>query len=114
MTDISKKIRSGIIYTALSKYSNVLVGILVSAVLARLLTPKEFGIVALISVFTSFFYLLSNFGIAPAIVQTKSLTKEDISSIFSFSIAIGLFLSTTFYFAASFIASFTMNRFSLT
>ena len=106
MTSIRKNIFSGIFYTALSRYSNVLVSILISAVLARLLTPNEFGIVALIAVFTSFFNLLSNLGIAPAIVQNKSLTEEDISSIFSFSIAISLFLSAIFFFIAPFIASF--------
>jgi teichuronic acid exporter len=106
LTSIRKNIFSGIFYTALSRYSNVLVSILISAVLARLLTPNEFGIVALIAVFTSFFNLLSNLGIAPAIVQNKSLTEQDISSIFSFSIAIGLFLSAIFFFIAPFIASF--------
>jgi teichuronic acid exporter len=106
LTSIRKNIFSGTFYTALSRYSNVLVSILISAVLARLLTPNEFGIVALIAVFTSFFNLLSNLGIAPAIVQNKSLTEEDISSIFSFSIAISLFLSAIFFFIAPFIASF--------
>ena len=71
-----------------------------------MLTPTEFGIVAIAAVFISFFNLLSNFGISPAIVQHKSLTEEDISSIFSFSIALGLFLSTVFFFAAPIIASF--------
>ena len=106
MANISKKIRSGIFYTALSKYSNIVVSIFISMVLARLLTPAEFGVVAMISVFISFFNLLSSFGIAPAIVQNKSLSEDDVSSIFTFSIAIGLFLSAIFFFAAPFIASF--------
>lgn len=41
MTDIRKNIRSGVIYTAISKYSEVVVSIIISAILARLLTPKE-------------------------------------------------------------------------
>jgi teichuronic acid exporter len=106
LTNISKKIRSGIFYTALSKYSNIVVSIFISMVLARLLTPAEFGVVAMISVFISFFNLLSSFGIAPAIVQNKSLSEDDVSSIFTFSIAIGLFLSAIFFFAAPLIASF--------
>ena len=104
--NISKNIRSGIFYTAISKYSSIVASIFISAVLARLLTPTEFGVVAIISVFISFFNLLSNFGISPAIVQHKSLSENDISSIFSFSIAIGLILSIVFYFAAPIIASF--------
>ena len=106
MTEIRKNILSGIFFTALSKYSNIVVSIFIGAVLARLLTPTEFGVVAIVSVFISFFNLLSSFGISPAIVQHKSLTDADISSIFTFSIVFGLFLSTIFFFAAPFIASF--------
>ena len=106
MIDIRKNILSGIFYTAVSRYSNIVAGIFIGAVLARLLTPEEFGVVAIISVFISFFNLLSNFGISPAIVQHKSLTESDVSSIFSFSILLGLLLSAVFFFAAPFIASF--------
>jgi teichuronic acid exporter len=106
MTDIRKNISSGVFYTAISRYSSNIVSIVIGATLARLLTPKEFGIVAIISVFISFFQLLSNFGISPAMVQHKSLTNDDVSSIFSFSIVFGLILSTIFFFLAPFIASF--------
>ena len=106
MSEIRKNIVSGIFYTALSRYSSIVARIFISAILARLLTPAEFGVVAIISVFITFFTLLSSFGIGPAIVQHKSLTGEDLSSIFSFSIALGLFLSAVFFFAAPIIASF--------
>ena len=106
MTNIRKKISSGIFYTALSKYSDVVISIFIGAILARLLTPEEFGIVAIVSVFISFFNLLSSFGISAAVVQNKSLTDNDISSIFSLSIVFGLFLSTIFFLGAPFIASF--------
>ena len=90
MTDIRKNMRSGVFYTALSRYSNIVISIVIGATLARLLTPKEFGIVAIISVFISFFNLLSNFGISPAIVQHKALTDDDVSSIFSFLLHLSL------------------------
>jgi len=54
MTSIRKSLSSGIFYTALAKYSGVFISIFIGAILARLLTPKEFGIVALVSVFVSF------------------------------------------------------------
>lgn len=106
MTDIRKNIRSGVFYSALSRYSSIFVSIFIGATLARLLTPEEFGVVAIVSVFTSFFNLLSSFGIGAAIVQNKSLTDDDISSIFSFSILLGLVLGLLFFFFSPFIASF--------
>lgn len=106
MSEIRKNIRSGIFYSALSRYSNIVVSIFISAILARLLTPEEFGVVAIIVVFISFFNLLSNFGIGPAIVQNKSLTNEDLSSIFSFTIIFGIVLGLIFFFLSPLIASF--------
>lgn len=110
MNKIGKEIKTGIFYSAISKYSNIVVSIIIGATLARLLTPEEFGIVAIISVFTSFFNLLSNFGISPAIVQHKSLSDDDISSIFSLTILLGLFFSLLFFFIAPLIADFYNNE----
>ncbi|NWF90111.1 MAG: lipopolysaccharide biosynthesis protein [Ignavibacteriaceae bacterium] len=106
MTEIRKNIRSGVFYTAISKYSNIAASIIISAVLARLLTPSEFGVVAIIIVFISFFNLLSSFGIGSAVVQNKSLSDEDISSIFTFSILFGFILAVIFFFISPIIASF--------
>jgi teichuronic acid exporter len=106
MNHVSQNIRSGVFYTAVTRYSSVVAGIFIGATLARLLTPKEFGIVAIISVFITFFNLLSRFGISAAIVQHKSLTDDDISSIFTFSIVLGLVLAIIFFFLSPFIASF--------
>ncbi|MBK8944276.1 MAG: lipopolysaccharide biosynthesis protein [Ignavibacteriae bacterium] len=106
MTEIRKNIRLGIFYTGLSRYSDIVVSIFIGATLARLLTPEEFGIVAIVSVFTNFFNLLSSFGIGAAIVQNQNLNDEDISSIFSFSIIFGFILAAIFFFSAPFIADF--------
>lgn len=106
MSSIRKNIGTGVFYTALAKYSNVFIGIFISAILARLLSPAEFGIVAIVSVFTRFFYLLSNFGLSAAVVQNKALTKEDNESIFAFSLLFGFLLALLFYLAAPIISSF--------
>jgi len=106
MPSTRKSITSGIIYTALSKYSGVIISILITAVLARLLSPKEFGIIAIMMVFISFFRLLSDFGIGPAVIQNQNLTKDDIESIFSFSILLGFILAGLFYLIAPIISRF--------
>lgn len=106
MASIRKSFTTGVLYTALAKYSGIFISIIIGAILARLLTPDEFGIVALVTVFVSFFNLLSDFGIGPAVVQNQSLTDEDIQSIFSFSILIGIILAGIFFLIAPFIAKF--------
>ncbi len=104
MSNLFSSFKSGIIYSVLSKYSDIVVSIFVSALLARLLTPSEFGIVAILVVFISFFNLLSNLGISPAIVQHQSLSDEDISSIFSFTIVLGFIFSVLFFLSAPLMA----------
>lgn len=109
MISTRRKFLRGVILTAITKYTGVLVSIFTGAVLARLLSPEDFGVVALITVFTTFFTMLSDVGIAPAIVQHKQLTENDLSSIFSFSIIVGLFLALLFYLSSTLIATFYNN-----
>jgi teichuronic acid exporter len=96
----------GILYTALSKYSGVFISLIITAILARLLTPSEFGIVALVTVFITFFGLLGQFGLGPAIIQRKDLSNDEIRSIFSVSIVIASLLAAVFFISASSIADF--------
>jgi len=96
----------GIFYTAISKYSGVIITIVITAILARLLTPAEFGIVALVTVFIGFFNLLGDLGIGPAIVQTRDLTKEDIESIFAFSAVMAFILALIFFLSGNMVSSF--------
>ncbi|MBA2881483.1 PST family polysaccharide transporter [Desulfosalsimonas propionicica] len=106
MPSIRKSLISGVFYTAFAKYSNVFFSILIGAILARLLTPEDFGIVALVTVFVTFFNLLGDFGISKAVVQNQNLTKNDIQSIFVFSILFALALGALFFLAAPLISRF--------
>lgn len=74
--------------------------LVVTAILSRLLTPNDFGTVAIATVLISFFGLFTDIGMSAAIVQHKELTEDDISNIFSFTCWSGVLLSVCF-FAAS-------------
>lgn len=86
--------KNGILFTAIGKYSNVIIQLVVNAILSRILTPEDYGIVAVVNVFLIFFQMLADFGIGPAIIQSKDLTEKDIQDIFSsmtiFSVVLGL------------------------
>ena len=71
--NIKKQLFSGVFYTALAKYSGVLISLVVAGILARLLSPDDFGIVAVATVIIAFFNLLTDMGVSPAIIQHKSL-----------------------------------------
>ena len=103
---LKKQVTSGILFTALTKYSGILIGIFVTAFLSRLLTPEEFGIVGLVMVFTTFFNLLSEFGLGPAVIQSKKLNRNDLRSVFTFSVYLAVFFGLVFFLSAPLIAHF--------
>lgn len=109
MSTIRRNLIRGVFYTAIAKYSGIFISIFIGAILARLLTPEEFGTVALVTVFVTFFALLSDFGIGPAVVQNNTLSDEDVQSIFSFSAVIGFVLAGLFFLSAGLIARFYNN-----
>jgi O-antigen/teichoic acid export membrane protein len=106
---LKKEVKRGVFITFISKYSNIFFEVLIGAVLARLLTPKEFGVVAVILVFTTFFNLLSDVGIGTAIIQNKTLKKSHIQSIFNFTIIIGLIAGASFALLSYPISQFYEN-----
>lgn len=109
MVSVKKQIASGVFYTAISKYSGILVSLCVTAILARLLTPDDFGVVAISTVLIAFFDLLCNMGFGPAIIQHKKLMNSELSDIFSFSVLTGIILSVCFFFLAEPIARYYRN-----
>lgn len=89
-------IRAAFLIQAGSKYANVLFQLAITMILARILTPEEFGIVAIVAVFSSFFCMVSDAGIAPAIVQYDDLDDDAYNGLFFFSIILGLVLMCVF------------------
>lgn len=104
--NIKRQLFSGVFYTALAKYSGVIISLVVAGVLARLLSPDDFGVVAIATVIIAFFNLFTDMGVSPAIVQHKSLTKEELSDIFSFTVWTGIGISALFFAASWLIAGY--------
>ena len=89
-------IKKAAILMGIAKYTNVITTLLFSAILARLLTPSDYGIMAVTTVFTSFFALLTDMGIGTGVIQNKTLTKEEISHIFNITFYFGIVLGIVF------------------
>lgn len=103
---LKKDFLSGVFYTALAKYSGIIISLVVASILARLLTPEEFGIVGVATVLIAFFNILGDIGIGPAVIQNSSLSKQDLSDIHTFTTYLGIGLGAIFFISAPWIASF--------
>ncbi len=103
---LKKQFISGTLYLALTRYLGLAIQLFIMGMLSRILTPDDFGLIAITTVFVVFFGLFADMGIGPAIIQKKDLLQEDLQSIFSFTCCIGFFLALVFILIAPFISSF--------
>lgn len=103
---VQQEIKRGAIIVFIAKYSGILLGLVVNSVLARLLSPAEFGVVGIVTVFISFFNILSDIGLGSAIIQKQDFTNKDFSDIFKVSVLISIVLAIAFALLSYPIASF--------
>src|SRR5258708_7266695 len=82
-------LRGGIVSVAM-QYGNGAFQMVAAIVLARLLAPNDFGLVAIVTVLTSFAPLLIDFGLGDATAQRSKITRSQVSSLFWLSGGIGL------------------------
>lgn len=99
-------IKQAAVINIIGRYSKVAITLVVSAVLSRILSAEDYGVVAVVTVFTTFFALFADMGFGPAVIQNKELTAEDIDNIYSLTVYIAVFLMLTFAAAAYLIAAF--------
>ena len=85
----------------------------VSIVLARILTPDDYGKVALVTVFTTVMQVFVDSGLGTALIQKKDVDDLDFSSVFYFNFVVCLVLYAIMFMAAPVIANF-YNDLSLT
>lgn len=110
MGNIKRELFLGVFYIAVAKYSGIFIQLVITAILARLLTPADFGVVAVATVIIAFFNILSDVGIGPAIIQNRELTSNDLEHIFSFTVYVGIVLSAVFFLCAWPIADYYNNN----
>ena len=95
-----------LLWGLLEKCSVQVVSFLVTIVLARLLLPEEYGIVALISIFIALATVIIDGGLNTALVQKKDANEEDFSTIFYVSMGLSLLMYVLLFTLAPVLASF--------
>jgi O-antigen/teichoic acid export membrane protein len=76
------------------------------AILARLLSPSDFGIVAMMTVITGFFDIVASAGLTPAVVQTATISDPQRTNLFWINVAFGLGLAALCMAGGPLLASF--------
>ena len=106
MTSLRKKATSGVLWSALERLSQTGVVFAVQIVLARILGPEHFGLLAMVTVFVVISNVLVESGLGSAIVQRTDITDADLSTVFIFNLAAATLLAAVLWLAGPWVASF--------
>jgi len=105
----SKLLKKGIAWSSIGQIGTQVVSFGFGIILARLLLPSEFGLLAMVMVFTGLAEIFKDLGFGAAIIQKKDISDEDLSTSFWLNIIVGVILFFIFYFTSDLIAKFYDN-----
>lgn len=80
--------------------------LLVGIVLARLLTPEDYGLIGIVTIFTVLMYGIMDSGFSSALIRKQEIKNEDYNTLFFFNLAVSIVLYALLYFGAPWIAVF--------
>lgn len=110
MNSFKARFVNALAWSAGGKLFSQALSIVMGIVLARLLSPEAYGVIAMVLVFTGFAALLADVGLGSALVQRQDLTTIHFNSVYWTNIGLGCFLAATLFFSSGSIASFYGNE----
>lgn len=103
---MNRKIVSGLLWKLLERFGVFGVQFVLQIILARLLDPSYYGMLTMMTIFTTLANVFIQSGFNTALVQNRNVTEEDYSSVFWVSLSIAALLYGGLFFAAPVIAGF--------
>lgn len=105
-TNLKQKTVSGMLWSAVQKFGNMGISFITNIVLARMLTPDDFGCIGMLAIFITVSNTFVDGGFGSALIQKKESTQKDYSTIFWWNIFISSLLYGVLYLSAPAIAEF--------
>jgi len=106
MKNNKNSVASGLFWSYGERFFTQLVALVVSIILARLLSPENYGVISIVMIFISFCDAIVAGGFGNAIVQKKDADELDVNTMFCCSMAVSLLLYGVLYWGAPAIADF--------
>lgn len=106
LVNLKQKAVKGVVWTAIQKYSTMLIQFISGAILARLLDPSDYGCIGMLTIFTSMAQVFIDSGFDSALIQKKNPTPIDYSTVFYFNLGMSVILYLVLYLCAPLIADF--------
>ncbi len=103
---LSKKTLNGTIWSAIERFSVQGISFVVVLIMARILTPEDYGLVGLITIFISIAQSLIDSGFSQALIRKHDRSQIDNSTVFYFNITIGILIYILLYILSPLISHF--------
>ena len=103
---IKQQVTKSVFWSAVERFSVQGVQFILSLIIARLLLPADYGLIAMLSIFMSIAQTFIDSGFANALIQKKDRTDADYSTVFYFNIVISVLIYLLLYMSSPWIAKF--------
>lgn len=103
---LQNKTKKGLIWSALDRFGTQGISALFAIYLARILSPNEYGLVAMPLVFMTLAYCFIESGFATALVRKQDIKEDDLVTAFYFNVAMGILCYMALFFLSPYIAAF--------
>lgn len=104
--ELKEKALSGIAWGMLEKFSMQIVTFVVGIILARLLSPSDYGLIAMATVFVTISQILVDSGFSLALIRKKELTELDYSTVFVLNMVLSALMCVILFLTSPYIAAF--------
>ena len=105
-SSLKDKTVKGVFWSALDRFSTQGIQFVFGVLIARLLLPSDYGVIAMLNIFMAVAGTFIDCGFGSAIVRKLDRTQTDFSTVFYFNIVVAVFAYIGLWFAAPYIASF--------
>lgn len=106
MQSTGRSLAKNTIWNSIDKFSGIGIQMLCTFCMARFLTPSDYGLIGMLSIFIEISNTLIQSGLGSALIREKFLSREDYSTVFWFNLVVSSVLYAVLYVAAPFIADF--------
>ena len=103
---LKKQTIKGVAWSGVEKVLTYIIAFVVNVIMARLLTPADYGVVGIIAVFVSFSELFIDGGFSRALISKTDRNKDDYKTVFVFNFLMSVFLYVVLFFTAPIIDRF--------
>ena len=103
---LKKDTTKGVFWSLIERFGTQGVQFLVMLVMARLLSPNDYGVVGMLVVFVSIAQAFVDGGFSQALIRKKDRTEVDNSTVFYFNIVVSVLIYLIFYLFAPFVSKF--------